>query len=51
MDVEFAKVAKLLASQARSAMLGALLDGRAMTAGELARAAAVRPATASTWAS
>jgi DNA-binding transcriptional ArsR family regulator len=47
MNVEFAKVAKLLASQARSAMLGALLDGRAMTAGELARAAAVRPATAS----
>ena len=46
-DADFAKVAKLLANPARSAMVGALLDGRAMTGTELARIAGVRPSTAS----
>jgi DNA-binding transcriptional ArsR family regulator len=47
MRVDFASVAKLLANQARSAMVGALVDGRAMTAGELARVGGVAPSTAS----
>jgi DNA-binding transcriptional ArsR family regulator len=47
MDVDFATVAKCLASPARAAMVGHLLDGRAMTASELAKAAGVRPSTAS----
>jgi DNA-binding transcriptional ArsR family regulator len=47
MRADFATVAKLLANQARSAMVGALLDGRAMTAGELGRLAGVAPSTAS----
>jgi DNA-binding transcriptional ArsR family regulator len=46
-DVDFAAVARSLASPARSAMIARLLDGRAMTAGELARAAGVLPPTAS----
>ena len=46
-DVDFAKVARVLASPARSSMAGALLDGRMMTAGELARVAGVGPSTAS----
>jgi len=44
---DFAAVAKLLANPARSAMVGALLDGRALTAGELARVSGVAPSTAS----
>jgi DNA-binding transcriptional ArsR family regulator len=44
---DFASVAKLLANHARSAMVGAMLGGRAMTAGELARLAGVAPSTAS----
>ncbi len=47
MDVDFAKVAKLLANSARSVMVGAMLDGRAMTGTELARIAGVGPSTAS----
>jgi DNA-binding transcriptional ArsR family regulator len=47
MDVDFAAVAKYLASPARAAMVGHLLEGRALTASELARAAGVRPSTAS----
>lgn len=47
MRADFATVAKLLANPARSAMVGALLDGRAMSAGELARLGAVAPSTAS----
>jgi DNA-binding transcriptional ArsR family regulator len=47
MRVDFASVAKLLANQARSAMVGALVDGRAMAAGELARVGGVAPSTAS----
>lgn len=47
MNPDYATVAKCLASPARSAMVGRLLDGRAMTAGELARAARVLPSTAS----
>jgi len=42
-----ASVAALIGDRARSAMLVALLDGRALTAGELARAAAVAKPTAS----
>lgn len=37
----------MLANPARSLMLGVLLDGKAMTAGELARIAGVGPSTAS----
>jgi DNA-binding transcriptional ArsR family regulator len=47
MNPDYATVAKCLASPARSAMVGRLLDGRAMTAGELASAARVLPSTAS----
>jgi DNA-binding transcriptional ArsR family regulator len=47
MNPDYPQVAKCLASPARSAMVGCLLDGRAMTAGELARAAGVLPSTAS----
>lgn len=47
MNPDYATVAKCLASHARSVMVGCLLDGRAMTAGELARAASVLPSTAS----
>ena len=46
-DMDFASVAKSLASPARSAMIARLLDGRAMTAGELARAAGIMPPAAS----
>lgn len=42
-----ARIAGLIGEPARSAMLLALLDGRALAAGELARAAGVTPATAS----
>lgn len=47
MNPDYAAVAKCLASNARSVMVGRLLDGKAMTAGELARAAGVLPSTAS----
>jgi DNA-binding transcriptional ArsR family regulator len=40
-------IAALIADAARSSMLWALSDGRALTAGELARIAGVTPATAS----
>jgi DNA-binding transcriptional ArsR family regulator len=47
MPTPTALVGRLLASPARAAMLELLLEGRAATAGELARAAAVAPSTAS----
>jgi DNA-binding transcriptional ArsR family regulator len=43
----FAEIASLAGDPARAAMLVALTDGRALTAGELARAAGVAPQTAS----
>ncbi|GAA4978720.1 ArsR/SmtB family transcription factor [Actinopolymorpha pittospori] len=46
-DVDLARVAGLLADQSRARMLLAMLDGRAWTAGELARAAQIAPSTAS----
>lgn len=44
---EFAEIAALAGDPARAAMLHALMDGRALTARELARAAGVTPQTAS----
>jgi DNA-binding transcriptional ArsR family regulator len=46
-DVDIAHVARLIGEPARAAMLDALVAGRALAAGELARAAGVKPATAS----
>ena len=46
-DPDFAFVAALAGEPARAAMLSLLFDGRAMPAGELARAAGIAPATAS----
>jgi DNA-binding transcriptional ArsR family regulator len=46
-DVDLAAVGALLGNPSRAAMLDALMTGRALTAGELARVAAVSPATAS----
>jgi DNA-binding transcriptional ArsR family regulator len=46
-DADVAGIASLLADQARVAMLDALLDGRALSAGELARCARVTAPTAS----
>jgi len=46
-DVNVAAVAALLADPTRTAILTALLDGRAWPAGDLARAARVSPSTAS----
>ncbi|GAA4903883.1 transcriptional regulator, ArsR family [Stackebrandtia albiflava] len=46
-EVDVAAVARLVGEPARAAMLDALLAGRALAAGELARAAGVSPATAS----
>ncbi|RVU19359.1 ArsR/SmtB family transcription factor [Methylobacterium oryzihabitans] len=43
----FAQIAALMGDPARAGMLDALLDGRALTAAELARAAGVTPQTAS----
>src|SRR4051812_50185358 len=43
----FAETAALLGEPARANMLMALMDGRALTASELARAAGVTPQTAS----
>jgi DNA-binding transcriptional ArsR family regulator len=42
-----AEIATLVADPARATMVSALLDGRALTAGELARAARITPQTAS----
>lgn len=47
MDVDISVAAGLFADPTRAAVIAALLDGRAMTAGELARLAEVSPATAS----
>ncbi|GII57379.1 transcriptional regulator [Planotetraspora thailandica] len=47
-DAEIAPVAALIADPTRAAMLTALLDGRALAAGELARLAGVTAQTAST---
>ena len=46
-DVDLAAVGALLGDRSRVAMLDALMTGRALTAGELARAAVISPATAS----
>ena len=46
-DADIAQVAGLLAEPARAAMLTALLDGRALAAGEPARIAGVTASTAS----
>ncbi|WP_405147502.1 metalloregulator ArsR/SmtB family transcription factor [Sphaerisporangium sp. NBC_01403] len=46
-DADIASVASLIADSTRAAVLTALLDGRALAAGELARLAGVSPATAS----
>jgi DNA-binding transcriptional ArsR family regulator len=46
-EVDVSSVAALIADRARQAMLHVLMDGRCRTAGELARAASVQPATAS----
>lgn len=43
----FAEIGSLIGDPARAAMLNALMDGRAFTAGELARCAGVTPQTAS----
>jgi DNA-binding transcriptional ArsR family regulator len=43
----FAEVAALSGDPARASMLHALMDGRALTATELARAAGIAPQTAS----
>lgn len=47
LDADIAPVAALLADRARAAMLIALLDGRPLAAGELAKVAGVSAATAS----
>jgi DNA-binding transcriptional ArsR family regulator len=46
-NVRFAEVATLAGDPARAGMLHALMDGRALTASELARAAGVTPQTTS----
>lgn len=46
-NARFAEIAALAGDPARAAMLHALMDGRALTAGELARVAGVTPQTAS----
>ena len=46
-DVDLAAVGALIGDVSRAAMLDALMAGRALTAGELARAAGVSPSTAS----
>jgi DNA-binding transcriptional ArsR family regulator len=45
---DFTRIGALVGDPARANMLSALLDGRALTAGELARHAGVTPQTAST---
>ena len=47
MATDFAAVARLLANPARSLAIGALMEGRPLAAGELARVAGVRPSTIS----
>jgi DNA-binding transcriptional ArsR family regulator len=47
MATDFASVARLLASPTRSAVVDALMGGRPLAAGELARLAGVRPSTIS----
>lgn len=47
-DAKFTEVASLIGDATRATMLHALMDGRALTASELARAASVAPQTAST---
>jgi DNA-binding transcriptional ArsR family regulator len=47
MGTDYAAVARLLASPARSAVIDALMEGRPLTAGELARIAGVRASTVS----
>lgn len=47
-DAKFTEVAALIGDATRAAMLHALMDGRALTASELARVAQVAPQTAST---
>lgn len=42
-----AEIGALIGDPARAAMLGALMDGRALTAGELAEVAGIAPSTAS----
>ncbi|HZT48744.1 MAG TPA: winged helix-turn-helix domain-containing protein [Hyphomicrobiaceae bacterium] len=46
-NAEFAQVAALAGDPARAGMLHALMDGRALTASELAQAAGITPQTAS----
>lgn len=46
-NARFAEVASLAGDPARAAMLHALMDGRALTASELARTASITPQTAS----
>lgn len=46
-QTRFAEIAALAGDPARAAMLHALMNGRALTAGELSRAAGVTPQTAS----
>ena len=46
-DVDLAAVGALLGNPSRASMLDALMTGRALTAGELARVAGIAPATAS----
>lgn len=46
-NASFAKVAALAGDPARASMLHALMDGRALTASELARVAGIAPQTAS----
>lgn len=46
-ESRLAATAALVGDRARAAMLNALMDGRALTAGELARAARITPQTAS----
>ena len=47
MGTDYATVAKLLASPARSAVVDALMEGQPLTSGELARTAGVRASTIS----
>src|SRR6476660_7860438 len=46
-DAKFAEIAALAGDPARAGMLHALMDGRALTASELAHVAGVTPQTAS----
>src|SRR5947209_14658119 len=46
-EPDLAAIASLVAEPARAAIVSELFDGRALPAGELARAAGVSPATAS----